>query len=272
VGTPSATTSTRSPIDPPHARRLATGPEPERHLPGAWHQGALLPKSYDDAVVALPPDYDTDPDRWGSRDPDWRLAADVHEMVAARVVAQQPCSVLDVGSGRGRLREVLPAGWPWIGIDSSPSQLRSEHGYTVVLGDGARLPFSSATFGAVAALYMLYHLDDPTSAIAEALRVLAPGGLFFACTRARTSDPELTDGYPPTTFDAEDAPRLVAAVFGDDGLEVISWDGPLLRLPNDEAIGRYLRTHHLPASVADRVTAPLTVTKRGCLIIARRAS
>jgi SAM-dependent methyltransferase len=142
----------------------------------------------------------------------------------------------------------------------------------VVLGDGARLPFPSATFGAVAALYMLYHLDRPTEAIAEAWRVLVPGGQFFACTRARTSDPELTDGYPPTTFDAEDAPSLVAAVFGDDALEVISWDGPLLRLPNDEAIRRYLRTHHLSTSIADRVTAPLTVTKRGCLVIAGKAS
>lgn len=222
-------------------------------------------------MAALPPDYDTDPDRWGSRDPSWRLAADVHETVAARVSRRHPpCRLLDVGSGRGRLREVLPAGWPWVGIDSSPAQLRGERGRTVVLGDGARLPFPSATFGAVTALYVLYHLDDPTVAIAEARRVLVPGGLFFACTRSRTSDPELTDGYPPTTFDAEDAPSLVAGVFGDDAVEVIGWDGPLLRLPDREAISRYLRTHHLPATVADRVTAPLTLTKRGCLVIARQ--
>ena len=243
----------------------------ERHVPGGGHQRSSS-HVYHHGVAALPPDYDTDPDRWGSRDPAWRLAADVHEMVAARVVAQEPRPLLDVGSGRGRLREVLPTGWPWIGIDSSPSQLRVERGQTVVLGDGARLPFPTARFGAVAALYMLYHLDDPTAAIAEAWRVLVPGGLFFACTRARASDPELTDGYPPTTFDAEDAPWLVAGVFGNDAVEVISWDGPLLRLPDDEAIRRYLRTHHLPVSVAAKVSAPLTVTKRGCLVLACKAS
>lgn len=219
-------------------------------------------------MSVLPPDYDTDPDRWGSRDPSWRLAADVHEMVADRVVAEGLRPVLDVGSGRGRLREVLPGGWPWIGIDSSPTQVSADRSGTVVLGDASHLPFPSETFGAVAALYMLYHLDDPTVAVAEARRVLAPGGVFFACTRARSSDPELTDGYPATTFDAEEAPDLVAAVFGQPAVEVISWDGPLLRLPDSEAISRYLRTHYLPADIADRLTPPLTLTKRGCLVIA----
>ena len=196
----------------------------------------------------------------------------MHEVVAARVVASAVLPVLDVGSARGRLRDVLPAGWPWTGIDSSPRQLHNNQSGTVVLGDATQLPFESETFGGVAALYMLYHLDDPTLAITEARRVLVPGGLFFACTRARTSDPELTDGYPPTTFDAEEAPDLVAGVFGDDAVEVISWDRPLLQLPTREAITRYLRTHHLPASVADTVTAPLTVTKRGCLVIVRKGA
>ena len=140
-----------------------------------------------------------------------------------------------------------------------------------MLGDGARLPFAPATFGAVTALYMLYHLDDPTVAIAEAWRVLRPGGLFFACTRGRNSDPELTDGYPPTTFDAEDAPDLVASVFGKDAVEVTAWDGPLLRLPDRDAIRRYLRTHYLSPAVADQVRPPLTLTKRGCLVIAVKA-
>jgi SAM-dependent methyltransferase len=219
-------------------------------------------------VAALPPDYDTDPERWASRDPTWRLAADVHEVVAGRIVACRLRPVLDVGSGRGRLREVLPDGWSWIGIDSSPAQVRADDARRVVLGDAARLPFPPASFGAVAALYMLYHLEDPTVAIAEARRVLVPGGVFFACTRARNSDPELTDGYPPTTFDAEEAPAIVAAVFGDDAVEVTTWDAPLLRLPDREAITRYLRTHYLPATLAERLSAPLTVTKRGCLIMA----
>ena len=188
--------------------------------------------------------------------------------MADRIVARRLRPVLDVGSGRGRLREVLPDGWPWIGIDSSPTQVAADRAGTVVLGDAARLPFPAETFGAVAALYMLYHLDDPTVAIADARRVLVPDGVFFACTRSRTSDPELTHGYPPTTFDAEEAPQIVAAVFGEDAVEVTTWDAPLLRLPDTEAIRRYVRTHYLPASLAERLTAPVTVTKRGCLVMA----
>jgi SAM-dependent methyltransferase len=221
-------------------------------------------------VSVLPPDYDTDPGRWGSRDPAWRVGGDVHEVVAARIIARRLRPVLDVGSGRGRLRGVLPADWPVTGIDSSRTQVSADPSATVLLGDAAHLPFPPRMFGAVAALYMLYHLDDPTVAIAEARRVLVPGGSFFACTRARTSDPELTDGYPPTTFDAEEVPDVVAAVFGKEALEVISWDGPLLKLPDQEAIKRYLRTHYLPASLTEQLTPPLTLTKRGCLVIAVR--
>lgn len=225
---------------------------------------------HDGRGAALPPEYDTDPDRWASRDPAWRVGADIHEVVADRIVAGGSRPVLDVGSGRGRLRELLPAGWPWVGIDSSPTQLRADRAGTVVLGDAVQLPFPPSTFGAAAALYMLYHLDDPTVAIAEARRVLLPGGVFFASTRARNSDPELTDGYPPTPFDAEEAPGLVAAVFGDHAVDVIRWDGPLLRLPDHQAIRRYLRTHYLPAGIAESVPAPLTLTKRGCLVMASK--
>jgi ubiquinone/menaquinone biosynthesis C-methylase UbiE len=46
----------------------------------------------------------------------------------------------------------------------------------VVRADEARLPFKDATFDAVAALYALYHLDDPSLAVADAHRVLNPAG------------------------------------------------------------------------------------------------
>ena len=44
----------------------------------------------------------------------------------------------------------------------------------------------------------------------------------------------------------------------------------MLRLPDHDAIQRYLRTHYLSPTVADRVTAPLTLTKRGCLVVAAK--
>ncbi|MGH8986712.1 MAG: class I SAM-dependent methyltransferase [Acidimicrobiia bacterium] len=66
-----------------------------------------------------------------------------------------------------------------------------------------RLPIPNESAGAVAMLWMLYHLDQPELPLREARRTLQPGGLFVAWTSARTNDPELTDGYPTTTFDAE---------------------------------------------------------------------
>jgi len=49
----------------------------------------------------------------------------------------------------------------------------------VVVGDGTRLPFGDATMGAVWCLHVLHHLARPAVALAEARRVLRPGGHLF---------------------------------------------------------------------------------------------
>ena len=75
-------------------------------------------------------------------------------------------------------------------------------------------------------------------------------------------------GYPATTFDAEEAPAIVANAFGDCALEVDRWDARLVRLPDRDAVAAYARSHDLPDDTADRVTAPVALTKRGVLISA----
>jgi hypothetical protein len=49
-----------------------------------------------------------------------------------------------------------------------------------------------------------------------------------------------------------------------------TWDGPYLVLPDRTAVATYARHHHLEPQVAEHVTTPLTLTKRGCKIWARR--
>lgn len=115
-----------------------------------------------------------------------------------------------------------------------------------------------------------YHLDAPLVAIDEARRVLRSGGEFFAYTTSRRNDPELTSGDPPTPFDAEEAPGMVASIFGSSCTEVDTWDAPLVRLADRSSLAGYLRSHHLPATALERVATPLTLTKRGCLVVARR--
>ena len=77
---------------------------------------------------------------------------------------------------------------------------------------------------------------------------------------------------PPSSFDAEDGPGLVAAVFGR--VEVERWDTPLIRLPDRGAVRDYLVARFVAleeaAAAADRVATPVAVTKRGALIHARR--
>jgi hypothetical protein len=43
---------------------------------------------------------------------------------------------------------------------------------------------------------------------------------------------------PASSFDADDAPRLVASVFGQ--VQVERWDAPLVRLPDRDAVRDYL--------------------------------
>lgn len=88
---------------------------------------------------------------------------------------------LDLGCGSGNYFDVLAAtGRTVVGLDRSADQLRIAGGRSrrIVQGDAARLPFADGTFPTVAALWISTDVDDFTSALAEATRVLRPGGLL----------------------------------------------------------------------------------------------
>lgn len=143
-----------------------------------------------------------------------------------------------------------------------------------VQADAAALPFPAESFGSVALLYVLYHLSDPAQALAEADRVLQPGGLVAVAAPSRDDSPELAHALPTAalTFDAELAPTLLDGFFED--VEVEPWDAPLLELADRDAVRDYLIGKGVPpdraALSADSVTAPLAVTKRGALLFARK--
>ena len=145
-----------------------------------------------------------------------------------------------------------------------------------VRADATRLPFHDGSFDGAAALWMLYHLADPMRALTEVGRVLQPGGWFVTATASRFNDPELAAVLPAwglrSSFDAEDAPELVGRVF--DIQEVVSWDAKLVTLPDRRAARLFLRGRGLSeeaaAECAVELSMPVTITKRGSLVWARK--
>ena len=229
----------------------------------------------------LSSDYDADPGRFLSTDR--HPHDDVHPYVAARLAAAGARTVLDVGGGNGRLARLLPGlGMRCLLIDLSPTMLGLAP-RPCVRADGSRLPVASAAADAVAALYTLYHYEDPRQPITEARRVLRPGGTFAACAPNRDSAPEIAHLVPDwgtaSPFDGEEAPDIVASVFSPtagDAIAVEPWDGPLVTLSGPDHAAGFLRVHGLGEQAARAAAAtldlPLTLTMRGCIVYATRAA
>ena len=225
----------------------------------------------------LEPDYDDNQDRWQLNVSVRQRfgTGDVHYPAADRIVDERLAPVVDVGCGDGRLPQNLPTGWPWIGVDRSPTMLAGAPKPTT-LADARALPFPDETFGAVAMLWMLYHLPNPETALAEARRVLKPGGLLTASTNSQHDSPELAHVHRigAVSFNAENGPDLVHRHFEE--IELDRWDAPLVHLPDRAAVRDYLVGRFMPADEAEaaakRVDTPLDVTKRGVLVFARKVS
>lgn len=221
-------------------------------------------------------DYETNPNRFrvGAESARMWGSGDVHEEVSERLTNERLEPVLDLGCGEGRLGRLLSENRIHsIGLDISPTMLKAVAA-PAVLGDATKLPFDDASFGAVVALYMLYHLPEPQLVLRESYRVLRPGGLFVAATPNRSTDPEFAPhlSQEPTTFDAEDAPEIVAGFFAN--VEVKTWDAPSIALPDHAAVATYLFGRGIAKprndELARQYEVPLKVTKRGCLVWARK--
>jgi SAM-dependent methyltransferase len=94
--------------------------------------------------------------------------------------------VLELGVGTGRIAlPVATAGCRVVGIDISAEMLhtaRAKEGggaLRLLQGDIERLPFADAVFDATLAVHVLHLARDWRGVLAEALRVLRPGGVFI---------------------------------------------------------------------------------------------
>lgn len=227
--------------------------------------------------MTIPFDYDAVPERYrlGMQISQAHSVVSLYDRVAAMLVDLHVGMVLDVGCADGVLRAALPPSGPrLVGVDAAAILLR-DHPAPVVRADAASLPFADGVFDAVTALNVLYHVPDPLPALREARRVLHAGGHLVVSAIARDDSPEFDDYWtrPATSFDAEEAPRLLAQVF--DSVTVYPWNAPLVTLPTASAIRDYLLGRQAPAAIADaasrEMSAPVRVTKRGALLLATRS-
>jgi ArsR family transcriptional regulator len=111
---------------------------------------------------------------------------EVEAAVAEIVAAGEPADLIDIGTGTGHMLEVLaPKVERALGIDQSREMLAVARvnleragleNAVVRLGDMYQLPLADASFDAAVIHQVLHYADRPAAAIAEAARVLRPGG------------------------------------------------------------------------------------------------
>jgi demethylmenaquinone methyltransferase/2-methoxy-6-polyprenyl-1,4-benzoquinol methylase len=139
----------------------------------------------------------------------------------------------DIGGGTGNYALALKQeGWQPVVIDRSAAMLAraSAKGLETVEADAQRLPFGDETFDAAMMISMLHHVEDRGAALAEAKRVLRPGGrlvlMGFTGEDAATlwildyfpsSRPWMDATHPPRSAFLRDLPdaQLVAFQFED---------------------------------------------------------
>jgi len=115
--------------------------------------------------------------------------------------------VLDVGSGRGYLQDVVN---DYTGLDISPSARRLYH-KPFIVGSATFMPFSDSSFDSAWTLFVLEHVDNPEAALAEIRRVVKDGGVLFLAPAWDVS-PWAAAGYPARPYsDLDWSGKLIKA-------------------------------------------------------------
>jgi len=114
-----------------------------------------------------------------------------------------PGDVLDIASGDGVLAELLaPHAHRYVCIDASPrvvaaarERLRGLPNVEVREGDMHALPFADASFDLVALMHALTYATRPAVAVAEAARVLRPGGHMLLSSLDKHEHRSVVEAY-----------------------------------------------------------------------------
>ncbi len=142
--------------------------------------------------------YDQTPEESWLESGVFRLESARTREILTRVLPAPPARIADVGGGAGAYSFWLADRGDQVHlIDASPRLIeharrvdaaRDRRLSTIAIGDARRLPFGDGALDAVLLMGPLYHLperEDRQSALHEAWRVLAPGGIVAAAAISR---------------------------------------------------------------------------------------
>jgi ArsR family transcriptional regulator len=165
-------------------------------------------------------------------------AAAVEAALLSLTLEDGALRLLDIGTGTGRVLELLASRIDQgVGIDASKAMLAlarsrlARAGLThcsVRLADMYRIPITDASFDMAVMQMVLHYAEDPPAALAEAARVLRPGGRLIVIDLARHGREELLSRlahrWPGFT---DTAMRDLLAAAGMRQGEPHTIDGPL---------------------------------------------
>jgi ubiquinone/menaquinone biosynthesis C-methylase UbiE len=190
----------------------------------------------------------------------------------------EDAKILELGCGPGRLWsenvDRIPAGWKITLSDFSAGMLEEarknlagvSRSFDFAEFDAMQIPFEDASFDAVVANHMLYHVPDRPKAFAEIARVLKPGGRFFAATNGAKHMEELEDlmrsmyfdvpgPMVARTFSLENGADQMRPFFADIACNRLE-DG--LRVTDPDALVAYMASFTPASELDDAKIADLT--------------
>lgn len=163
---------------------------------------------------------------------------EVERALAALFAGRRARDLVDMGTGTGRILEVLaPHVERGIGVDLSREMLavaranleRAGLRHCMVRqGDITQLPLPAGSADAVTIHQVLHYASDPAAVVAEAARVLQPGGLLAVVDFAPHQLEVLRDEHAHRRLGFTDAE--VGGWLKEAGLT----PGPVTRLPGDQ--------------------------------------
>jgi malonyl-CoA O-methyltransferase len=187
-----------------------------------------------------------------------------------------PHVALDLGTGTGQGAQALRAAYRRalvVALDSAPGMLRAARRrsgifrrFERILADAARLPLATASVDLVFSSLMLQWCNDLARPLAEARRVLSPGGLFACSTFGPDTLHELRaawaevdgDSHVNRFLDLHDVgDALMHAGFAEPVLDVervvLTYTDTTALMRDLKAIGAHNATRGRPRGLTGRV-------------------